>query len=92
MEWVLSTTFNAGKDTINQHLKDKTDDIFSILEQLAKAKLNMTDGQIESIRDHSKPMFDFITGESPWALVSIRGVTYFSKISFTKCELLSGAP
>ena len=65
VEWVLSTTFNADEDPLNVHFKNKTNEIFSLLEEFAKNKLNMKgDEEIKCFKDHLKSMFNCLTGES----------------------------
>ena len=65
VEWVLSTTFNADEDPLNVLFKNKTNEIFSLLEEFAKNELNMNgDEEIKYFKDHLKSMFICLTGES----------------------------
>ena len=69
IEWVLSTTFNANKDSLNQarQFKEKTKHIFSILRNLTREKLKLTDEQetacIETFTGHTEVMFNCVTGK-----------------------------
>ena len=65
VEWVMSTTFNAGEDPLNKHFKNKTTHIFSLLKEMAVTELNMNGTEIKSFTDHSKLMFNCLTGEYP---------------------------
>ena len=63
VEWVMSTTFNFDKNSVNQPLKTRTTHISSLLTELAKVELHMSNDQIESLKGNCKLIFDGLTGE-----------------------------
>ena len=63
IEWVLSTTFNAGEDTFSQQLKNKTADVFLLLSKFAQDELLMNTEQIESFTQNYRLVFDCMTGK-----------------------------
>ena len=68
LQWILSTALNPDNDISFDLLKNKTDEIISLLEDLALKELapNKTDiikKQFESLKSNYGLMFNFVTGK-----------------------------
>ena len=69
VQWILSTALNPDNDISFDLLRNKTEEIISLLEDLVLKELasNKTDGiimqQFESLKSHYDLMFNFVTGK-----------------------------
>ena len=71
MQWLLSTALNPEPDTISFGLlKNKTDQIFSLLKELAinrtdnDVTANVIEEQFKGLESNSGIMFNFVSGKN----------------------------
>ena len=82
MQWILSTALNPDNEISFGLLKNKTDEIISLLEDLALKELapNKTDiikQQFESLKSNYGLMFNFVTGKFDFSNIIIFLVVEF---------------
>ena len=70
VQWILSTALNPDPDTISFGLlKNKTDEIFSLLKELAinrtdNVTANVIEEQFKGLENNSGIMFNFVSGKN----------------------------
>ena len=74
VQWILSTALNPENEVSFDLLKNKTDEIIYLLEQLALKELapNKTDiikKQFESLKSNYGLMFNFVTGKIDFSIL-----------------------
>ena len=82
MQWILSTALNPDNEISFGLLKNKTDEIISLLEDWALKELspNKTDiikQQFESLKSNYGLMFNFVTGKFDFSNIIIFLVVEF---------------